>query len=54
MAAAAGGKVFIRSGGGIVADSIPKEEFEETVNKSKAMMEAITMAQEVKDYDFAD
>ncbi len=54
MAAAAKGKVFIRSGGGIVADSIPKEEFEETVNKSKAMMEAITMAQEVKDYDFAD
>jgi anthranilate synthase component 1 len=34
-------KVFIRSGAGIVADSIPESEYQECVNKSKAVMDAL-------------
>ena len=34
------GKIFIQSGGGIVADSDPKDEYQETVNKAKAVMRA--------------
>lgn len=40
------GKVFSQSGGGIVADSIPENEYEETINKAKAVMQALTIAQE--------
>jgi anthranilate synthase component 1 len=36
-----GGKVYVRSGAGIVADSDPVLEYEETVNKSKAVMTAL-------------
>ncbi len=36
-----GGKVTVRAGGGIVADSLPQSEFTETENKSAAMREAI-------------
>ena len=35
------GKVYFQSGGGIVADSDPKKEYEETLVKAKAMMEAL-------------
>ncbi len=35
------GKVFIRSGAGIVADSKPENEYEECINKAKAVVEAI-------------
>lgn len=38
------GKVFVRSGAGIVADSIPEQEYEECLNKSKAVMDAIDQA----------
>jgi anthranilate synthase component 1 len=34
-------KVFIRSGGGIVADSNPESEYQESVNKSAAVMNAL-------------
>ena len=40
------GKVFVRSGAGIVADSIPEKEFQECVNKAKAVVSAIRMAEE--------
>lgn len=40
------GKVFSQSGGGIVADSVPENEYEETINKAKAVMQALTIAQE--------
>ena len=33
--------VYIQSGAGIVADSNPKYEFNETVNKAKALLKAI-------------
>lgn len=39
------GKVFVRSGAGIVADSVPETEYQECINKAKAVMEALTEAQ---------
>lgn len=39
------GKVFIRSGAGIVADSVPENEFNECINKAKAVITAIDTAQ---------
>ena len=38
------GKLFIRSGAGIVADSVPEKEYQECVNKAKAMVEAVEKA----------
>ncbi len=40
------GKVFVRSGAGIVADSDPEKEFEECLNKAKSSLKALEMAQE--------
>ena len=42
------GKVFVRSGAGIVADSIPEKEFEECLNKAKSTLKALELAQEVE------
>jgi anthranilate synthase component 1 len=39
-----GGKVFIRSGAGIVADSNPETEYQECVNKSMAAKNALTQS----------
>ena len=41
------GKVFVRSGAGIVADSVPEKEFEECLNKAKASLKSLELAQEV-------
>lgn len=41
------GKVFVRSGAGIVADSVPEKEFEECLNKAKAVISSLNLAQEV-------
>ena len=41
------GKVFVRSGAGIVADSVPEKEYEECINKAKGVLRALEMAQEV-------
>ena len=38
------GKVFIRSGAGIVADSIPEKEYEECRNKALATLSALEIA----------
>lgn len=35
------GKVFVRSGAGIVADSVPKTEYKECVNKAAAVIQAL-------------
>ena len=35
------GKVFIRTGAGIVADSVPETEYQETINKGKAVVTAV-------------
>ena len=39
----AGGRAFVQSGAGIVADSDPEREFEETVNKARGMLLSIEM-----------
>lgn len=41
------GKVFVRSGAGIVADSVPQNEYRECINKAKAVMNAVMEGQEV-------
>jgi len=35
------GTVSVQSGAGIVADSDPEKEYQETLNKAKGMLEAI-------------
>lgn len=40
------GQICIRSGAGIVADSVPEKEFEECINKAKAVVRAAEMAEE--------
>ena len=42
------GKVFVRSGAGIVADSVPEKEYEECINKAKAVVKALELAGEVE------
>jgi anthranilate synthase component 1 len=39
------GVAYIQAGGGVVADSDPAAEYQETVNKAKAMMRAVEMAE---------
>ncbi len=39
-------QVYVRSGAGIVADSVPETEYEESLNKAKASLTALHMAQE--------
>ena len=38
------GKAYVQAGGGVVADSIPENEYEESVNKAKAVINAIEEA----------
>ena len=40
------GRVFVRSGAGIVADSVPEKEFEECLHKAKSSLRALELAQE--------
>ncbi len=40
-----GSQAYIQAGGGIVADSVPEKEYLETVNKSRALIRAIEMAE---------
>ena len=42
------GKVFVRSGAGIVADSVPEKEYEECLNKAKSVLKALELAQEAE------
>ena len=41
------GKVFVRSGAGIVADSVPENEYNECINKAKAVINALERAGEL-------
>ena len=45
-------KVYVQAGAGIVADSIPENEYEECANKAGAVIEAVKRAAEVNDNDF--
>ncbi|MCR4761995.1 MAG: anthranilate synthase component I [Lachnospiraceae bacterium] len=40
-------RVFVRSGAGIVADSVPEREYEESLNKAKASLTALQLACEM-------
>lgn len=42
-----GGKAYVQAGAGIVWDSVPENEYQETVNKAKAMLKAIRVAEAV-------
>ena len=52
MAIKKDGKIYIQSGGGIVADSNPVKEYEESENKAKAVIESILKAGEVDSNDY--
>ena len=38
------GKLFIQAGAGIVFDSVPENEYEETLNKAGALFQAVRLA----------
>ncbi|MDV2884333.1 anthranilate synthase component I [Alkalihalophilus pseudofirmus] len=40
-------KAYIQAGAGVVADSIPEKEFEETQNKAKALLRAVQLAEKM-------
>jgi len=42
------GMAYVQAGGGLVADSVPEREFEETVNKSRALLAALEAAHKGK------
>ena len=39
-----GGRVYVQAGAGVVADSSPQAEYEETVNKARGLLEAVRQA----------
>ena len=39
------GMAYVQSGGGVVDDSTPEGEYQETINKAKALMKAVAMAE---------
>jgi anthranilate synthase component I len=41
-----GDTVYVQAGAGIVADSVPKNEFEETMNKARGLLRAIDIAEQ--------
>ncbi|MCB1985031.1 MAG: anthranilate synthase component I [Burkholderiales bacterium] len=46
------GKLHVQAGAGIVADSVPRNEWIETQNKAKAILRAAEIAEEGLDYKF--
>jgi anthranilate synthase component 1 len=40
------GRAFVQAGGGWVNDSTPDDEYQETVNKAKAMLKAVALAEQ--------
>ncbi|MFV3329078.1 anthranilate synthase component I [Pseudomonas sp. NY15372] len=42
------GELHVQAGGGIVADSVPALEWEETINKRRAMFRAVALAEQTK------
>ncbi|MDE1170280.1 MAG: anthranilate synthase component I [Verrucomicrobium sp.] len=41
------GKAYLQAGGGLVADSTPEGEYQESLNKAKAVLKALALAQHV-------
>jgi anthranilate synthase component 1 len=46
------GTIYIQSGAGVVADSKPEDEYQETLNKAKAMFRAVAIAESTESKDF--
>ncbi len=44
-----GKKAYIQAGAGIVADSVPEKEYRETINKAKALFEAVALGNRLKE-----
>jgi anthranilate synthase component 1 len=42
-----GSTCYLQAGGGIVADSDPETEYQETMMKSGALLDAVRMAEEI-------
>ena len=42
------GNAYVQAGGGWVADSLPESEYQETINKSKAMIKALVLAESIR------
>ncbi len=40
-----GGRAYVQAGAGIVADSVPEREYEETLSKARALLHAIALAE---------
>jgi anthranilate synthase component 1 len=45
-------RLYVQAGAGIVADSVPENEWIETQNKAKAILRAAEMAEKGLDYSF--
>jgi anthranilate synthase component 1 len=41
------GQIHIQAGGGVVADSDPAAEYQETVNKASALLKAVALAEQL-------
>ena len=41
--------LHLQAGAGIVADSVPENEYEETINKAKGMLNAMALAERISD-----
>jgi len=39
------GQIYIQSGAGIVADSVPANEYMETINKARGMLKAVALCE---------
>jgi anthranilate synthase component 1 len=39
-----GDSIYVQAGAGLVADSVPEAEWEESVNKARAVLRAVAMA----------
>ncbi len=40
-----GDKAYVQAGAGIVADSVPASEWQETLNKARGLLKAIELAE---------
>ena len=40
-----GQQAYVQAGAGIVADSVPEKEFVETINKARALLKAVEIAE---------
>jgi anthranilate synthase component 1 len=40
-----GGRAHVQAGAGLVADSVPAAEYEETLNKARALLRAVQIAE---------